>query len=67
MLCKPQDSHNPWIKLWGRVICTFCQCNDVVARVRLWIHAVHRISALYLLPIRGFLAGLRTAQVLTVN
>ena len=19
MLCKPQDSHNPWIKLWGRV------------------------------------------------
>ena len=34
MLCKPQDSHNPWIKLWGRV--NVCVCDGSADRPMAW-------------------------------
>lgn len=38
----PQDSHNPWIKLWGRVSLSVCACSYL-----LWGHLlppVHRLA-----------------------
>ena len=48
MLCKPQDSHNPWIKLWGRV--------------RSSIEAVARDAQISPRHVRYFLSGDRRAS-----
>ncbi len=32
MLCKPQDSHNPWIKLWGWVRCSVTARRESLRR-----------------------------------